>query len=656
MEIEVTSKKVFLVLRNEIAPSEQRIEIIPRLKSVLQHWTSGTRVSPLWAIKEFAVCKTTRCMFNGPHILLFIGPVSSIRALSNFKKASRPGNCNAWVGVGAFNLVVRFDANEEGTEASRLLIFWANENKVPYERWQVEDGCIKQIEAKPLISHQQNNTLKNIEAFSPKKGLDPSLTLHANEFYVLMVSAMARSKNFPTKISENLSIIFSEMEEDIEGSKQADSQTITNVRASLVLMNSALSRFSSQTFSGISPITSTSCHLATHSLLGTGTANLALDCLVGTIVASLGSALLPERVIALKSLESNFKTYDELSSHKNFINDDCLGKITLENKKDNSIIPLLTYFSGREGYSSHLQTLSAPPSSIAYADSYSVNILTVTHELSHIVVEGILAYLYPEPNDKIAIEKIADILSKVKGIETKFDEAQRLLMEAFIVIEQDSMREKIYAHNIDADLVSYLIKKWRKSVKEIIVHTFDYLYFFQNDPKSYVYSIWNTWCSIPGIGDRIEEYVLRTLCAISSGQLHNTPEQRYEETRKILIEVLEELSGDQTITTDYALTAKKYLLENWNDIKDSWNSRIDLVRLVSGYFYSKTITADLLSDSLIGSGKTGYSKKRGIFDEITIENPLRFTRAYLQKNLCERDSLWLLHNVAFCCDEKASKE
>ena len=69
------------------------------------------------------------------------------------------------------------------------------------------------------------------------------------------------------------------------------------------------------------------------------------------------------------------------------------------------ILPLVTYFSGRDGYSSHLQTLSAPLTAISECNSYRSSLLTITHELSHIFIQGLLGEICPDSNDQAQVER-----------------------------------------------------------------------------------------------------------------------------------------------------------------------------------------------------------------------------------------------------------
>jgi len=652
------TKQAFLVLAGEPRLGSSTIALKPNLGAVLRGWTAGTRISPVWGFHEFGCDKPKTIRFDGRNILIFLGPVSPAALWKGVDLGGRPANANIWLGVGSYNTIIRLDCDEAGPAVGERILEWADSRDVPYERWVVQSGTIEQVSAHAARNEGNPKILTDLARLS-QTTFDPSLRLEVQEFLTLMASSITRSANTSSTINDRLRKVLGSMASTLAGSLSGDSKRVLDTHAALVIMNAALSRFSSQAFSGISPIASTECHFWIHSLLGTGAANIALMQLTSFIQSTLGEARLPERVLALKGVTSQIPTHDELLAGDEFLWKDHIGGLRLDKATDGEVRPLITYFSGRDGYSSQLQTLSAPLSCIAQATAHRTNILTVTHEISHIFVEGILGYLYPDPDDDEAFLEFAKLSESEESHSNLFDVGRRLLIEAMLTMESDEENRQIPQDEISADFMKHVAVKWRREIKEILVHTFDYMYFYNDDPEFYINSIWATWCAIPGIGDRIEEYILRTVCAVSPRLLRHEPKSRRQEILAIFRKALQPLADDATITSNYATTAMRHLASNWSveggqgTLSSAYDARIYLVRLVAALFHSETIAAKLFKDPrVVGGSPTGYTKTKGVFDDEAIENPLRFARVHLEKSPKESDSLWLLHNMAFCTTQE----
>ena len=57
-------------------------------------------------------------------------------------------------------------------------------------------------------------------------------------------------------------------------------------------------------------------------------------------------------------------------------------------------------------------------------------------------------------------------------------------------------------------------------IQEIAVHVLDFRYIFASRDQEYVDSIWSSWSLVPSVVDRVDRYVLRTLCALSVAYAH----------------------------------------------------------------------------------------------------------------------------------------
>jgi hypothetical protein len=261
-------------------------------------------------------------------------------------------------------------------------------------------------------------------------------------------------------------------------------------------------------------------------------------------------------------------------------------------------------------------------------------------------VQAILDVIYPDWDDDSQIALAHSIIQNSLA-QNWLDAVRQLLLEGLIGMEQSEERTKLHLDDITPSFLQDVARRWRREAQEVLVHTFDYLYFYENDPEYYVRSIWHTWCTIPNIGDRIPEYVLRTLCAISARFLDLDPQKRRNRAKSIFEAALAKLATDTSITTRYAEMALRHVRESWDIISDAYDVRLYLSRLMV-ILHSDTIGAKLYSDSRLVSGvSTGYNKRVGEFDFQLIENPLRFLRENLVEQPTEADSLWVLSNIAF---------
>ncbi|MGO9019191.1 MAG: hypothetical protein ACLQVJ_12675 [Syntrophobacteraceae bacterium] len=417
----------------------------------------------------------------------------------------------------------------------------------------------------------------------------------------------------------------------------------------MVNVNSGLSRYSSQAFSGTSPIIGTECHFYIHSLLGIGTANLALVRLFSFVREKLGEKRIPQLLECFATKQAPSPSLGTLDNLSDFWYQDHLSTITLkEEDVREPIFPMITYYSGRDGFKSTLVTLSAPLAAISSCNSLRWTLMTLTHELSHSIIRGVLTILYPDSDDDL--ESAIDLLER-NPLNLLEDIRQYLLSEIILmqkVAEGTETNEE--PRRIETEDLRSILDNWRHEIEEIFAHVFDFMYFYGRDAESYVKSIWMSWSVIPDVGNRIPEYIIRSLCALLVLHLRRGPESEvfaYEQ----LVRILEELHSSGHVAHCIA-EALEYLKNHWEDeIRVRVFARKRLVRIVHTFIYSDGISADLRWETRIGGAATereGYKKKFRYFDHVPIDNHLRFLDAYTRTVEPEfSDSLWMLYTLAF---------
>jgi hypothetical protein len=190
----------------------------------------------------------------------------------------------------------------------------------------------------------------------------------------------------------------------------------TNVRspadtiAMLVDANAGLSRFASQAFSGASPISETECHFWTHSLLGTGTANIALANARRFLTRTLGRARIPERVAAYREIQRDIPKLIRLPYNDKAWTENWIDKVALASSQA-PLFPQITYFSGRDGFKTTETTLSAPLSAITSCSSSRWSLLTITHEASHTIISGVLSVILPSFKNATELQTATEIVN-----------------------------------------------------------------------------------------------------------------------------------------------------------------------------------------------------------------------------------------------------
>ena len=315
-------------------------------------------------------------------------------------------------------------------------------------------------------------------------------------------------------------------------------------------------------------------------------------------------------------------------------------------------VPLVTYFSGRDGFSSHLQTLSAPITAIAECNSYRSNLLTVTHEIAHILVQVLLTHIYPDLSQSQGLETAQAIAQKHFRAKNWLMAARQLLLEGIIGMEQADSGREIPMEDLPEDLPQ-ILKHQRREAQEIIVHTLDFWYFYRGEPEFYIKSIWHSWCAILGIEDRVPEYLMRTLCAVSVTLLREPAEKRFPAALHDVKGILKGLQEQGGVLSDYISIALERIarIEEDKDVRDDferqYSTRLLLVRLVAIFLASERLSAKLYSDPHVGKGR-GYENKQTLaYDQEPIGNPLTFFRVHLKDDPGESESLWVLHCLAF---------
>ncbi|MFC3439766.1 hypothetical protein ACFOKF_00830 [Sphingobium rhizovicinum] len=390
MQLDV--RATFLALHDSPDGGERALSLHSNFEGALAGWTVGSRLSPIWRLHNGKNAQGS--VTFGDCQISFVGPVQPARLAQDVRGIEDAASI--WATLGCFNLLIQSDLTEAGRALAGRIIDWAKDSGIAYEQWTLTNGVITHVE-QHVLARRESSVLPELAKYGDALK-HPMTRTSYQENLVATATSLARAAAVYPPIFDEIESAAGSIGKMMEkfASGQMD---LLDIQSRLLTMNAAMSRFASQAFSGIPPIRGTECHFWIHSLLGTGSANLALASVVASVQLVLGEARLPERLRQLASITTKIPDSSDLTADPALLDFELLDAVEPEGSPE-KIIPLVTYFSGRDGFSSYIQALSAPLTTLAECNSLRSNLLTVTHEISHIFVQSALAELSPTPAKK----------------------------------------------------------------------------------------------------------------------------------------------------------------------------------------------------------------------------------------------------------------
>jgi hypothetical protein len=625
-----------LVLTQDPAAERQRVAVLESVSAAITEWQPLTRISPLFGVEDALVQSPASYTFRGAKHIVFLGPVRPDLAIAQCSERSV-----VWLTLGLFNVVVVAATSREADK----LRSWATGHDVPWERWRTSNGLVDSVEYGGHQEGTQTEDWRDGLAGLASSQYGEELQDAVHEYCSLMASSIARSTASTKRLTEDLIRLSAAVAGIIRGSGPSPNEGRYVALGQMLTVNAGLSRFSSQTFAGTSPIRQTECHYWTHSLLGVGVATLALRNLVRFIESTLGEARLPVRFELLRNVTQNVPDLTKADMPT----DDHLGNVVVPGDRTQPLVPLLPYFSARDGYRSTEFSISAPLSVICSCRSRNWSLTTLTHEISHVVVRAILAHLLPNLHDDSELDACFSLLEQRAPGRSVFDEIRRIVLFAIVMMD-NTASGRTGAANVSKPGLRHLIQKWRQEVDEIMVHVFDYMYFYGRDTDQYVAGIWASWGTIPNVRSRVKEYVTRTVSAVLVHHLRRGC-QAEEVARAQVQEALRKLASSGQ-GGRYVSEAIDYLQNEWeSDIRGRVAARRQLVKIVASYLFSERIATAVRAEVEVSGGtgeREGYTLRVRELDAKAISNPLRFIEIYtVASEASAIESAWMLYILAF---------
>lgn len=381
----------------------------------------------------------------------------------------------------------------------------------------------------------------------------------------------------------------------------------------LIQVNSALSYVSTQMLCGAVPILERRSLIRRHSLLGVGSAILALTRLARSVELAF-SEFAVEEIIGVRMGEAKplpgldqLPAYDH-SAWTDYSIDRWEGKVGTR-----AWYPKLPYFSGRLGFRETEYTISAALQSLAAAASTEWSLLTLTHELLHGHVRNIISVVFQgdpnkRPEDKFA-EFYKDFGSMIRGDRVARNELESLraimLTYCCLTVGHGSLTTKADTSDqaFEIDLPSeedlwYILENESRNISEILVHVLDLHYFYGSRLTAYVPLIWRSWATVPHVSGDLRQYILRSLLAICT-TVTGSAYERFNISVSRLAELLENgAEGLRNLPLIQAVIDYINNEELRHDLVLPFSASIILADLASTVLLSKSIRAKLLADPL----------------------------------------------------------
>lgn len=639
------TRNLYLVLHHQLNDDTHQVAIVNSIPEALDAWGVSSRLSPIWLTESQSATRAFDTSFHGGCRLTFLGPIAPADVIGELRRLDQTGAHDLFVTVGCFNVVVRTDADAAGTMIADRLLTWARTNGVAFEQWDMDDGVVSNRTFSLLSIERATQKVRELAACS-REGFPNHLSAVIQELQATAATSLVRAEAIHGPTFEYIADVIDGVIATIKLFK-ANKVNAFSLQTLLMQRNAALSRFASQATAGIPPIFEMESHFWPHSLLGIGTATLAVRQLVTFVQRIVGESQLPGRVQLLSDQTDGLPDYNTLVRGDELLDFDILKQTVLSETEADPVIPLVSFFSGRDGYSSKLQTLSLPFTALTESNSYRSNLLTITHEISHVIIQqGVLPKISPTPGRRDA-EWVSRLLHDNNAAINLLECARKLFLEATLSMEwTETKATKGHESGAMSKKFHDILRAYRQETQEILVHTFDFLYFYRGNTEYYVRSIWLSWCAIPGIEDRVQEYLLRTLSAISAKLLHVGPEKRFGMALGILKPLLEALSP----LIDYPVNYVQHALDRislmeadtdvWDDYDKLYSHRLLLVRLVKVFLHSATLEGELYRVPV-------QSRKFLSLEGPPIGNPLQFFADFLKEEASEVESTWLFNILAF---------
>lgn len=631
----------FLVTEHENIKDQKFIYISPKLAEQMDKWGVRTKIASCFRIQDDEL-SNDEISLTPDIYLFFVGPIA-------IAKLSRPvlKGMAMWLTYGAYNLIVATYDIKQAENFSKYL----DGQSIRYEKWKVNEN---QIIDYNISCHELEKRAPLSRSLFDKYASDPVMLPVVREYYMQILTTCERLRYIDKTAYKRMLRFHEAVNEYVQlsdgFSDDSSDDSFQNFNY-LTSINACLTRYNSQMISGFSPILEQETHAWSHSLLGMGMASLAINNIGDFFYDKVGNQRIEEKFAQILSKKYTFAKSIVKSSAKDPVFDvDHIGDEVIVNGEIQ--MPLLIFFSSRDGFRNQYNTLSIPLISLYGCNTPGWSLKTISHEASHLLVDSVLDYLFKNLQDTDWQKKFC-IISSPKYVPLTYDEAILQSFGAGLIAL--SIEEGV---NYDAVRFKKAFETCRDEMKEIMTHAFDFLYFYQSNVKDYIEEIWATWGELPRISSSIPGYVMRSLCIIvlSDWKVKNIEEKAIDALREQLVMLLGK--ARPVFKNNYLQDAIDYIDKNREDregipgLISLLVRRKFLIKFVKGFLFSTKIHSAISHESYaLGSKSLKESLEsfgRLEISEAPFNNPLCIAERYSRSaKLSEAESCLIYYNLAF---------
>lgn len=655
-------EKVFLVAIGN--PQEgYTLDVVQSLnESIVGKRQGSVRVSPIFRV----IASPGNCHVREGTYIGLLSPLSAFEFIGKQPKEVRE---HMWFSLGIASVLI-FSDNKSVIE--KLCDDYKDE-LAAWEIWHIGSERVLNVEKihvsrKPMAEAG----LKSYQGLSPdSQRLLDEIRLHLHEALYTAATFMPEQVSKLQVIVKSVNeiadeIYYLEAPESREPppefnrgggtpSPSERNQRLNQGLSHLIQLNSALAYAVSQTSYGTAPILERPCLASAHSLLGIGTAYRAVAAISGfaerVFEGTPVLAVIDERYRSMPGIpiERNVPDYQvKLWNNADKFNIES----QLKGVASEEIRPKLAFFSSRLGFGEAHFSVTAATQVLHAADSVRWTLATLTHELLHSHVRGLLATILSEKSREglntstfkdfhgqflawmRSDQHPATLIDCIRFVIFSFASGRHSALDILKkkAVRSTSDGQTKLEHRVPTgdELFSQFFRSSLHLLEEIFVHTLDLHYFYNGNRDLFLEVLWESWTTVPAVVSDLEHYLLRSIvaCASIDRSPARTLEQRRDESISLLRQKLKDL-GDITPKNLFLHEALSCLnkSDTLKRIRLLFTPSIYLADMVATLLFSSSIqskfwTGDRKIDSK--DGASTYLMDTLEFTGGSVSNPVAF--------------------------------
>jgi hypothetical protein len=605
-----------------------------------------TRVSPLFALTQ--AHDSTIPAVAPTHIDFIFGGPKTAKICAALISGLPPGIANLyWTSLGQASIVRIGGALM--AEEQRFFAEVLPSMGVGAERWEKQQSewvtGVRPFSVPAPGQENLDSLAKNV-AFLRTLEVNKEIDWLAHEVAQGLSSTIAHALQYsPWRIpayAEILTATVADITRFSECVRRSDDLSICNqIRADLVQLNASLAYAQSQEYSGVYPILENPCPIQMHSLLGAGNACNGLCAFTHALETVFSKWQVADIIASTAFGAGNFdpvaKFLLQEKAGEGRASDSLLSAFAAESSK--RVRPKLVHFSGRLGFRETEYAVTAALNAIQGATTAEWSILTLSHEMLHGHVRGLLSAIFPmDPSSNADFSTSTTCVRFCEWLRSPESFKINGAREAVAFTLLNFCHHKSVMANgpglqglgksTPAQITAAFEREYR-ILNEILVHVLDLLYLHEGVSEGYVGPLWVSWSPVPSVWANTEEYLMRTLAAV--GVMQDGPEMksRMEASIKVVLEELKKLPLDgeyhQTIRRAISILEQPKFTTG-RLFEFALNQK--LADCAKRYLHLPKISSDLLRDKLLvdTEGKRRYSLENRQYVDCGIDSPVCYVR------------------------------